>query len=141
LDGLAETYQYTDGTNRLALITGDEIVDVVTDAVGNIIKYGNRDFSYNTANRLSAVEEDGVVSDSYIYNADGRRIKKTANGQTTVFHYDLNGLLIGESDGQGVFSKLYIYLENEPMAMPAKVSGKNGKSKNKQKNKKDKKDK
>jgi RHS repeat-associated protein len=117
------------------------MVDVITDAAGNIIMYGNRDFSYTPANRLSAVEEGGIVLDSYIYNADGRRIKKTANGQTTVFHYDLNGRLIGESDGQGGFSKLYIYLDSDPLAMPAKVSKKNGKSKNKQKNKKDKKDK
>jgi YD repeat-containing protein len=60
LDGLAETYQYSDVTNQLALITNTEVTDVVT-----------------------------------------------------VFHYDLNGLLIDESDGQGMFSKVYIYLDFE----------------------------
>ena len=107
-DGLTETYQYTTGTNHLALITNTEMVDLVTDAAGNIIMYGNRDFSYNPANRLNAVEEDGIVLGSYVYNADGRRIKKTANGQNTVFHYDLHGQLIGESNGQGVFSKFLL---------------------------------
>jgi RHS repeat-associated protein len=140
-DGLAETYQYTDGANRLALITNTEMTDVVTDAAGNIIQYGNRDLSYSPTNRLSVVEEEGVVLGSYVYNAVGRRIKKIAAGQTTIFHYDLSGRLIAESDGQGIFSKVYIYLEDEPLAMIAKVFKKNGKTKDKQKDKKEKKQK
>jgi hypothetical protein len=66
------------------------------------------------------------------------------DGQTTIFHYDLSGKLIGESSGQGLFSKVYIYLDNKPLAMIAKGSKKNGKTKDKthwKKNNKNKKDK
>ena len=81
-DGLAETYQYTDGANRLALITNTEMTDVVTDAAGNIIQYGNRDLSYSPTNRLCDVEEEGVVLGSYVYNAAGQRIKKIEKDKT-----------------------------------------------------------
>ncbi|MGD9210902.1 MAG: RHS repeat-associated core domain-containing protein [Desulfobacteraceae bacterium] len=63
------------------------------------------------------MEADGIILGDYIYSADGRRVKKIVAGQTTVFYYDLSGKLIAESDGQGGFTKLYIYLEEAPLAM------------------------
>jgi RHS repeat-associated protein len=116
-DGDRTTYQYTGGTNQLALITKANMMDVVMDAAGNTIQHGSRDFIYNQANRLSDVEDDGVSLGSYTYSADGRRVKKVVDGRTTVFHYDLNGQLIAESNGQGNFFKLYIYLEKVPLSL------------------------
>ena len=53
----------------------------------------------------------------YAYDAFERRTKKVADGVTTHFHYDLNGLLISETDGNGNPREDYVYLNGEPVAM------------------------
>jgi YD repeat-containing protein len=47
------------------------------------------------------VEIDDLTIAEYAYDAYERRVKKVVNGVTTHFHYDLNGLLISETDGNG----------------------------------------
>ena len=44
------------------------------------------------------MEIDGLTVAEYVFE---RRVAKTAHGVTTHFHYDLNGLLISETDGKG----------------------------------------
>ena len=122
-DSLTETYGYTSGTSLLDQITGSGTVDIITDAVGNTTTHGNRIFTYDQNNRLTGVQEDGVTLASYVTSADGRRIKKTVDGNTTVFHYNLQGRLIAESDGQGNPTKLYFYLNGEPLAMVVSQTG------------------
>jgi RHS repeat-associated protein len=92
-------------------------VDISTDAAGNTTVYGNRTFSYDQANRLTQVQEDGITIGTYATSADGRRMMKTADSNVTVYHYDLEGHLIAESDGQGSLTRLYIYLNGAPLAM------------------------
>ena len=115
--GVTETYAYTTGTSLLDQIAGSGTVDIATDAAGNTTVYGNRTLSYDQANRLTQVQEDGITLGTYVTSADGRRIKKTVDGNVTVFHYDLEGHLIEESDGQGNLTRLYIYLNGAPLAM------------------------
>ena len=66
----------------------------MTNAKGNITGINSRVLTYNQANRLIRVEENGSVLGEYTYNALGQRVMKTVNGQSTVFHYDHNGKLI-----------------------------------------------
>ena len=73
--GLTETYAYASGTNRLDLITSGGPVDVVTDAAGNTTVYRDKTLAYSQANRLIWVEENSVTLGTYVYSADGRRIK------------------------------------------------------------------
>jgi RHS repeat-associated protein len=88
------------------------------DAAGNIVSDGlHTDYSYNQNNRLIRVEIDGFTVAEYAYDAFERRVKKVVNGVTTHFHYDLNGLLISETDGNGNPRKDYVYLNGEPVAM------------------------
>jgi RHS repeat-associated protein len=63
------------------------------------------------------VEVDGLTVAQYAYDAFERRVMKVVNGLTTHFHYDLNGLLISETDGNGNPRKDYVYLNGEPVAM------------------------
>jgi RHS repeat-associated protein len=88
------------------------------DAAGNIISDGlHTDYFHNQKNRLIRVEVDGLTVAQYAYDAFERRVMKVVNGVTTHFHYDLNGLLISETDGNGNPRKDYVYLNGEPVAM------------------------
>ena len=88
------------------------------DNVGNIVSDGlHTDYFYNQNNRLVRVEIDGLTVAEYAYDAFERRVMKVVNGVTTHFHYDLNGLLISETDGNGNPRKDYVYLNGEPVAM------------------------
>jgi RHS repeat-associated protein len=61
----------------------------------------------------------------YKYNGHGQRVKKVVytqrgkkveNEVTTIFHYNLAGQLIGESDETGAMIAEYVYLNNQPLA-------------------------
>ncbi|MFH2047745.1 MAG: RHS repeat-associated core domain-containing protein, partial [Pseudomonadota bacterium] len=104
------TYTYYPGTNRLyQTITDTETKNYFYDANGNITDIGNRVLTYNQNNRLIKVEVNSTVLGQYTYNGLGQRIIKVASGVTTVFHYDFDGNIIGESDASSVFSKEYLY--------------------------------
>ena len=88
------------------------------DAAGNIVSDGlHTDYFYSQNNRLIRVEIDGATIAEYAYDAFERRVKKVADGVTTHFHYDLNGLLISETNGNGNPRRDYVYLNGEPVAM------------------------
>jgi RHS repeat-associated protein len=73
--------------------------------------------TYNQNNRLIRVEEDSVILVEYTYNGLGQRIIKEADGATTIFHYDFDGNIIGESDTSGNFSKEYPYRGTSRLAL------------------------
>ncbi len=52
-----------------------------------------------------------------MYNGAGQRVKKTTPVETRIFHYDLYGHLIAETDEQGQTLAEYVYLGDEPLAM------------------------
>jgi hypothetical protein len=53
----------------------------------------------------------------YKINALGQRIQKIAPTETTHYHYDGGGQLIGESNDQGQFQKEYVYLGDLPVGL------------------------
>jgi RHS repeat-associated protein len=121
--GSTETYTYTIDTNRLDMITNGGTTDIVIDSAGNTIGYGTRTLSYTQANRLAQVQDGGNTLGAYVYSADGRRMKKTVGSQVAVYHYDTAGQLIGESDGQGNLTRLYVYLNGEPLSQITVAGG------------------
>jgi len=72
---------------------------------------------YNQNNRLIRVTEGAVTLGEYAYDAFGRRVKKTASGETTVYHYDIAGNLIAETTEGGATSRDVVYLNGERVAM------------------------
>ena len=121
LNGQTETYAYTPGTNRLQETTGP--IDYTYDANGNITGIGDKVFTYNQNNRLISVEENSNILGEYVYNGLGQRMVKTANGVTTVFHYDFDGHIIGESDENGNFVYEYLYKGNTRLVLVDVASG------------------
>ena len=104
-----ETYGYIMGTNLLQDVTNTETVTYSYDANGNITGMGDKILIYNQNNRLIRVEENGDILGEYIYNGLGQRVIKEVDGVTTVFHYDFNGNIVGESDSSGTFTAEYLY--------------------------------
>lgn len=116
INGQTENYTYIDGTNKIEQITGTATTVFSHDANGNIIGIGNRTFVYNQNNRLVRVEQGDSILGEYSYNGLGQRVIKIAGGQTTLFHYDLDGDLIAESDANGIFTVEYLYKDKTLLA-------------------------
>lgn len=61
------------------------------DASGNVLTQsdatGTRTYTWDTRNRLVAIAGPSLTA-SFLYDALGRRIAKTINGVTIIFHYD-----------------------------------------------------
>ncbi len=113
-----QTYDYVSGTNKLSSITDlQSIINLSYDNNGNITAKGAQTFVYNQNNRLIHALDDSTTLGTYVYNSFGQRVKKTANDQTTLFHYDLNGNLIAESDAEGNVLKAYVYLGSQRIAV------------------------
>ncbi len=115
--GLAEDYDYEFGTNRIvrqASFTVSTLPPVQAD----------RQYLYSDTNRIFQVIDNGLLNVEYIYNDRGQRTRKTVYDNsvipvgaiTTVYHYDLAGNLIGESDGFGNSEKDYVWVDISPVA-------------------------
>lgn len=118
LNGASETYTYAPASNQL---TGIDGTSVVLDATGNTLsdQNGTRTFTYNQAGRVSEVSQSGQPMGSYVYNYLGQRTRKvTQNGSATkVFHYDLLGNLIAETNASGSSMSQYIYADATPVGL------------------------
>ncbi|MBI5050293.1 MAG: RHS domain-containing protein [Nitrospirae bacterium] len=115
---------YLYNANRLVSGIGEKTFNFTYDNNGNTISDNSRQYIYNQNQRLTQVTDTGAVLGEYIYNGNGQRVKKTIDGQTTIFHYDLQGMLIAESTNTGTITNEYVYLNGEPLAkIGSTVSG------------------
>lgn len=114
------TYGYAPGSNRLASIqTGATTQSITHDPVGATTSDATRQYSYDLRGRLIQVTTaQGVIN--YEVNAQGLRTRKQAPyaNTDTLYHYDSQGHLIGESPTGGTrFIREYIYLGDLPVAV------------------------
>jgi len=117
------TYSYVTGTNILNTVTDTVTTTYEHDANGNITGIGSKILTYNDDNRLVSVASGSVTLGEYTYNGLGQRIKKVAGSIITIFHYDFDGNIIGESNASGTFSKEYLYRGSSRLAMVDVSSG------------------
>jgi len=113
------TYNYTNATisNHLTATQGPAPQKSYTyDANGSPTADNVNQYSYDARGRLiQAVTPAGTAE--YGINALGQRISKTVGTAGTVFHYDLQGHLIAESDGTGKVTQETVYLGDTPVAV------------------------
>ena len=102
------SYAYLANSNRLSTTPAGSIT---LDAAGNTLGDGTRSYTYNNAGHLSTVAGAG-----YSYNAQRLRSRKIVGSQGTVYHYDLGGNLIAESDTAGVMRRSYVWAEGQALA-------------------------
>lgn len=106
-------YSYKPSTNQLASTTGDKNYSFTFDQNGNTQTENTKNYTYNQNQRLIKVAEGTTTKGEYLYNANGQRIKKTANNQTSYFIFDQQGQLIHEA---GASQADYVYLNGSPIA-------------------------
>ena len=115
---LDEKYDYESSSNRL--VRHNQFSEASLPAT-----VSERQYVYSDSNRIFQVIDHGLLNAEYIYNDNGQRTRKIvydnsvapAVATTTIYHYDLMGYLIAETDQDGVSSREYIWTEGmTPMA-------------------------
>jgi len=86
------------------------------DPNGNITSQNTRTLVYDLSNQLVQVLDGGIQTAAYTYNRAGQRIKKVAQPETRIFHYDLMGHLIAETNQSGQMLAEYVYIGNKLLA-------------------------
>jgi RHS repeat-associated protein len=116
-------YTYDQYTNLLADITwGQNTIVYDYDDNANTVSTDNRTYVYDSSNQLIQVLDNSNQIAGYTYNGAGQRIKKVTQSGTKIFHYDLKGHLIAETDEDGEMIAEYIYLGEKLLAMITKPS-------------------
>jgi RHS repeat-associated protein len=102
------SYAYLANSNRLSSTPQGSIT---LDAAGNTLSDGTRSYTYNNAGHVSTVADAG-----YSYNAQRLRSRKIVGSVGTVYHYDLGGNLLAESDTAGALRRTYVWADGQPLA-------------------------
>jgi RHS repeat-associated protein len=111
------TYSYQQGTNKLTHIAGTPLIDYGYDLNGNITTENTWMYVYNLSNQLIRVLDGANQVGEYIFNGAGQRFKKVTGGTTKIFHYDLWGHTIAETNQSGQILAEYVYLGDQLLAM------------------------
>ncbi|WP_254051373.1 RHS repeat-associated core domain-containing protein [Stenotrophomonas sp. SAU14A_NAIMI4_5] len=109
------TYSYPADSHHLVAVGGEARG---YDAAGNTTSIGSKAFTYNNANRMSAVKLGGAVAERYGYNHRGERVLRApegGNAQITV--YDEAGQWLGNYSAAGQAQQQAIWLDNYPVAL------------------------
>jgi RHS repeat-associated protein len=113
-------------SNRLNSLTNPSQT-FTHDLAGNRIGDAAAAYTHDARGRLvKTVSAAGTTA--YQIDALGQRIRKTltqgsATVSDTIFHYDLAGHLIGESNGAGQVQREYVWLEDTPVVVVDTVAG------------------
>jgi RHS repeat-associated protein len=117
-----QTLTYVTDSNRLATHDGST---VSLDAAGitTVDPAENTSFVYGDHDRMLEAYVGGVLQATYIYNGQGQRVKKveaTGAQRTLIFHYGLDGELLGETVYDSLGAKIgerdYVWLDSLPLA-------------------------
>lgn len=116
---LFSEYSVSQTSNRTQSISGALNRSYQYDEAGNTLSDGERNFSYNSANRLTHINK-GSISQTNLYNGLGQRVRKTVGSNNTLYAYDEAGHLIGEYHADGSVKMEVVYLGDQPvLAMSA----------------------
>ena len=91
-------YAQTGWTDKLTSVNvAYTPVTLTYDVNGNVLTYGNRNFTWSAGRNLAGITE-GTNSYSYTYDEDGIRTSKTINGVTTQY-ITRDGVILSQTDG------------------------------------------
>lgn len=103
-----------DASNRLASVDGTAIThDTNGRMTGDPSGIDPIQYAYNSQDLITTVTNDGVLTDTYSYDGDGRRIARVAGSQTIRYLLDPTGgdlyRVLAETDGSNAVQRYYIY--------------------------------
>ena len=96
------TYANSGWTDKLTAVDNTSLT---YDDVGNVLTYGNRNFTWSSGRNLAQVTE-GTDTYSYTYDENGIRTSKTVNGVTTQYNTK-DGVILAQSDGTNIMTFQY----------------------------------
>jgi RHS repeat-associated protein len=87
------------------------------DAPGNMTADSTDGVSlhYDAENRADTATRSGVTT-TFVYDADGNRVKKTTSGGATTLYWYLTPGIVGESDLSGTMKSEYVFFNGERVA-------------------------
>src|SRR5262249_464701 len=89
----------------------------IYDAAGNLIAEPGKNYTYDAENRIVTATLASGAASQYVYDGNGRRVKKIVGGVATRFEYGAGGELIAErKDSNGNVIKDYFYKGGELLA-------------------------
>jgi RHS repeat-associated protein len=113
---LTGTYNYATGTHHLTGVgTTTRAVDARGNTTADVLASGTFGYGYNGRNRLTVIQNGGVTVGSYVLNALGQRVQKTAGGTTTRFDYEEDSRLLAE--GVGTTTRDYVWMDSLPVGI------------------------
>jgi len=110
-------YTYQEGANKLTHIAAIPPIDFGYDENANITTENTWTYVYDLSNQLIRVLQDTTQVAEYTYNGAGQRIKKVTQTETKIFHYDLRGHLIAETNQTGQMLAEYVYLGDQLLSI------------------------
>ncbi|WP_027708948.1 RHS repeat domain-containing protein [Zooshikella ganghwensis] len=116
IDASEIQFNYIAGSQKLKEIAGETATAITHEANGNITRYGDKAFHYNSENRLVRVSQRNEVVAEYVYNPEGLRTQKITPNKTTHYLYDSAGTLLAEANSDGSIEREYISLGLDPVA-------------------------
>lgn len=96
------TYAASGWTDKLTAVDNTPLT---YDAIGNVLTYGNRNFTWSNGRNLAQITE-GTDTYSYTYDENGIRTSKTVNGTTTQYNTK-DGVILAQSDGTNTMTFQY----------------------------------
>ncbi len=113
VDGVATTYAYLPGGNRLQSSSGSESGLYTHDGMGNLTVDRELSFTYDATGRMRKASQNGAPKGEYRFNAAGQRVSK--NGDR-LYLYGLGGELIGEYLSTGALVAEVVYADGLRLA-------------------------
>ncbi len=111
---------YAPSSSRLASVGSAK---VALDAIGQPLREGRREYTWDALGRLSEVRQDGKPIATYRYNHRGERVEKRTADGTVLFLYTADGKVSAELDAAGRIKRQYVYLGDDPVAVIDTDSG------------------
>ncbi|MCA4346286.1 thrombospondin type 3 repeat-containing protein, partial [Acinetobacter baumannii] len=96
--------------SRLASVSGSTY-SFTYDAMGNVTNDGVRTLTYDNYSRLN---KNG--NETYLYNADGLRVRAVRDDGLTDYIYDLDGNLLYDINYKSGYSRAYVYVAGKLVA-------------------------
>lgn len=95
--------------------------NVISDATG-------KSFTYDGENKQTKVQNGSTVIGNYYYDGDGKRVKKIAGAETTIFVYDVGGKMVAEYSTTVASQQnaKVSYLTNDALGSPRITTDANG---------------
>ncbi|QWT19808.1 hypothetical protein KPL74_18935 [Bacillus sp. NP157] len=114
MHGGADRYEYAAGSHQLLMASGSRRT---YDDSGNTASIGGLNLNYDSAGRLSSIDDGPNVRVKYVYNGTGERVARFESDETRLSVYDRNGRWLADYDNGGKSIVQIVWMDEFPVGM------------------------